>query len=173
MARPKYQLTDELINKMCAHIRKGTFPHVAAELEGIPPEELERWMRIGRKTKCRPVFKNLVRQIRIANAFARFTAESAMLTDNPKDWLMSGPGKETKDLPGWTRPPTPKKIQINQEKAINVGHPAIAGVVQMILEALQDLPEARTRVASILSSEMPNDVKMIEQLPQNDGITTE
>ena len=70
--------------------------------------------------------------------------------DQPKVWLLNGPGKNSDSLPGWS---TPVKGQPKSEKqTINVLlERQTQTLLKLLLEVLAPFPEARTALAAMLS----------------------
>jgi hypothetical protein len=100
--RPK--LTDAIEHKILVWIRSGVYPHVATEGEGIPQDVFARWLALGsrRKPPPSPRYRRFAESVRQAAAVGRMRAEIRALEKDPKFWLLSGPGKERPDNPGWT-----------------------------------------------------------------------
>src|SRR5271170_2125832 len=103
MPKKTLQVTPQLQEEICAFIRAGGFPHVAAEAAGVSREIFEDWLRRGHVKQPKPYYKAFLTAINQAKAHARLQAEIAAKNENPIAWLRSGPGKETKEAPGWTR----------------------------------------------------------------------
>jgi hypothetical protein len=93
MATNRTKLTAEVQRRICAFIRAGGHPRVAAVAAGVSPAQFERRLQ-GRNPFRREVEK--------AAAEARLAAEIAAFKGKPLDWLRCGPGRETTDSPGWT-----------------------------------------------------------------------
>jgi hypothetical protein len=148
------KLDASLINQICAFIRAGGYPHVAAEAAGIPQEVFAEWMTIGSQTKAQGPRRELFLAVRQAQAQARLKAEMAVFQDDPAAWLKSGPGKDRPDCPGWTTPTRalPQANTTNQQ--INVLlDPNMQGVFASLLQILAPFPEARARVAEALAGD--------------------
>jgi hypothetical protein len=97
-----------------------------------------------------------------AVAYSRCMAEINMRTDNPKSWLMHGPGKDSPSK-GWTAAaraaatPTPEAVNLLME-------PQFQELLARLLLALAPYPEARRAAAAVLwNEEMP--ARQIEQIP--------
>jgi hypothetical protein len=147
-----YKLTIEVQSEICAFIRAGGFPHVAAEAAGIPKDVFESWLARGRKRGKRNAYHDFADAIRQAVAQARLAAEIKAFQDDPVTWLKQGPGKETADSPGWTT--TVKPIIREGNQTINVLlSPEMQGVFAAILQVLAPYPEARAAVAQALAGE--------------------
>lgn len=102
MGKRLHNLTPVIQEQICAFIRAGGYPHVAAEAAGIPPEVFDTWYQRGNQKHPPKQYQLFAQAIRQARAQARLTAEVATFQDNPLSWLKSGPGKETAASPGWT-----------------------------------------------------------------------
>src|SRR6266511_87402 len=123
MNDPRHQLTPQVQADICAFIRSGGFPAVAAEAAGIPLNVFERWMRSGRAARPVPVYRDFYEAVRTAMAHARLRAENRAFEQSAVTWLKSGPGKETAHFPGWTSPARPKppparapRLSISQQR---------------------------------------------------------
>src|SRR5262249_46303054 len=90
LMKSNYQLTPEIQNTICAYIRAGGYPHVAAEAAGIPKAVFDSWLVMGRKKRAKPHFKALCDAIKQAQAQARLGAEVKVFDQNPSLWLKSG-----------------------------------------------------------------------------------
>src|SRR5436190_21153415 len=102
MNDPRHQLTPETQREICAFIRSGSFPHVAAEAAGVPHKVLERWMKWGKAARPAPLYRDFYEAVCQAQAHARVVAENRAFEHATITWLKSGPGKETPRMPGWT-----------------------------------------------------------------------
>lgn len=70
-------------------VRRGAFMRDAAEAVGISRQTLINWLRSGE-----PQYAKFQRTIRRARALARFEAGTLLYDQNPRAWLMTGPGRE-------------------------------------------------------------------------------
>jgi hypothetical protein len=132
---------------ICAYIRSGAFPQIAAEAAGIPQKVFERWMRYGQAKRPLPLYRDFAQAVRQAQAQARLLAENHALKDDPLTWLKSGPGKETARMPGWTspiKPATPKR------KNNGLSSQRFMDFITCLLTALEPFPEARLAAADAL-----------------------
>lgn len=146
--RPK--LTPALQETICAFVRSGGFPHVAAEAAGVPKDLFHAWHQRGANPKCRGGYRTFYLAVEQAKAQARMAAEIKALQENPIAWLRFGPGRERADNPGWTTPPKPQLTQDN--RAINVLlSPEMNGFFAALLQILSPYPEARVAVAQALA----------------------
>jgi hypothetical protein len=71
-------------------------------------------------------------------------AEMEMRRDNPRIWLLQGPGKETPTSPGWSAPPRAATGRGDGDQLRTQVLALIAGIYQI----LQKFPEARMAVVS-------------------------
>jgi hypothetical protein len=135
-----------------AAIRAGAFPRVAAEVAGLPGEVLDHWMQASRRRRGRPprAIRAFLQRVRQAVAHARLTAEWEVRQKDPKFWLCHGPGRETKNAPGWTAVPKPA---FAPGGALDVlASPEGHRLCALILRALAAFPDARAAVAAALDS---------------------
>jgi hypothetical protein len=151
MPKLRHPLTPKVCETICAYVRAGAFPHVAAEAAGVPREVFESWLVRGAGKKPKRAYRLFARALRTAAAQARLAAELKALAKHPLDWLRSGPGKERAGIAGWTVPVKPTVTLDNG--SINVLlHPELVGLFGAVLEVLAPYPEARTAVAAALAS---------------------
>jgi hypothetical protein len=147
MNDPHHVLTPELQATICAFIRSGAFPQIAAEAAGIPQKVFERWLRYGQAKRPLALYRNFAQAVRQAQAHARLLAENHALQQEPLTWLKSGPGKETARMPGWTspiKPATPKR------KRSGMSDERFMEFLACLLKALTPFPEARLAAAAAL-----------------------
>jgi hypothetical protein len=151
MARQSLPLTDELINDICDRVRAGAFEHVAAGALGVLPTTFDDWLRQGRKPRGNFLKRKLVHELNKAKAHARLMAETEMRKEDPKCWLLHGPGKETPAAPGWSalaralaRSDQPESPLLQQAE--------FAGLARLLLRLLAPYPEARAAVAGGLTT---------------------
>jgi hypothetical protein len=152
MAGKRHLLTATLQASICAYIRAGGFPHVAAEAAGLPREVFERWLRKGQEGKGGPKYRHFFEAVQQAQAQARLGAEVAALNDKPMDWLKSGPGKATADA-GWTsaaRPQANPSVEANPFL-----QPQMQEMFRFLLDVLAPFPEARAAVAQAIAEQDP------------------
>ena len=153
--RPK--LTDAIEHKILVWIRSGVYPHVAAEAEGIARDVFERWLALGtrRKPPPGPRYRRFAENVLQAAAVGRLRVEIRALEKDPKFWLLSGPGKERPDNPGWT---TALKAQpVKDQRVMNLFEdPAFAKVIEALLAALIPFPEARKAAVEALETKPPS-----------------
>jgi hypothetical protein len=141
MSSSRLRLTPTLQQLLCAYLRSGAFPFVAAQAVGVPPERFMYWM------KKRPRFRDAALQ---AMAEARLTAESKVLVKNPLAWLKHGPGKETPNAPGWTNPPRGGMSEGASGKLLD--QPEVQQFLATLLRVLEPYPEVKVAVAEALSA---------------------
>jgi len=141
-------LTPEVENTMLGYIRAGGYPHVAAEAAGIPRETFAVWMKRGRRRGAREPYKTFYRNVRQALATARLKAEVDTIAKNPFYWLRHGPGRETRESPGWSNPVKPG---LGRHKGASFLLTREWGRMwERILKALEMFPEARQAVAEAI-----------------------
>jgi hypothetical protein len=152
--RPK--LTEALEHRIVMWIRSGAHAHVAAEAEGVPYEVFDRWLERGTRKSPRPPahYRRFAHSVRTAVAVSRIRAEIEVAKEDPRCWLLSGPGKERPDYAGWSSAgkamPRPDRGEVNL-----FADPALAGVLEAVLKALAPFPEARRAVADALAAPEP------------------
>jgi hypothetical protein len=135
------KLSPELQHTICAYIRNGAFPHVAAEAVGVSRTVFEGWMQKGTAKGGRPIYRQFAAAVRQAIAQARVAAEIKAFGEAPIAWLKSGPGKERADNPGWT---TTVKPSAKSSQTINILlTPDGQRLVMTLLQLLAPYPEAR------------------------------
>jgi hypothetical protein len=149
------QLTDAIQADICAYIRAGGFPHVAAEAAGVPLEVFQRWMELGAKPRFKKhqAFRLAVIQ---AQAQARLSAEMTALKEDPVAWLKSGPGKELPGVPGWAAPPKPASVT-NDNRTVNIfGNPELLVLLHTLRGILAPYPEALEAVSAAMQGKTLN-----------------
>jgi hypothetical protein len=151
-ARPR--LTAQLIGDLCDRVKAGAYEQVAAESLGVPFALYQQWLARGEGRRARSPYRDLVRAMQQARAHARLMAETDMRANNPKVWLLHGPGKETEALPGWTALARPRPG--GEAEPLNVLlHPEIVALFNAVLEALLPHPEAHAAVLRLLAEPRP------------------
>jgi hypothetical protein len=151
---PRTRPTPLQLQTITAYVRAGGFLHIAAEAAGVPSSLFDEWMRRGGSARARPVYREFFLAVTQAAAQARLGAEVAALKDKPLDWLKYGPGKETKDRPGWTT--TVKPFPAGDDTAVDLLlHTQVQALITRLLELLAAYPEARAGVAEGLVNHAP------------------
>ena len=152
MPKPRHTLTPQIQTEICAFIKAGGYPHIAAEAAGVPREVFNDWLEWGRKSKKGPYkkYRLFVEAVLQSIAQARLTAEIKAHDDSPLDWLKQGPGKETPDSPGWSTPVKPTVNQTNNTINLLL-HPEMQSLFAAILQVLGPFPEARQAVSEALA----------------------
>ncbi len=162
MSARRYRLTPEMITDIVSRIKGGAYASVAAQASGLPPEVFQQWMERGTSKNARSPYHEFAASIQAGIAHARCMAEINMRTENPKGWLMHGPGKDSPSQ-GWTAavratvPPTPEAVNLLMD-------PQFQELLARLLLALAPYPEARQAAAAVLWNEDPP-TRMIEQVP--------
>jgi hypothetical protein len=146
MAKHRPRLTPQLAKELCERIKAGAFEHVASESLGIPVDVYQRWLARGRGPQASRTYREFYEGIQQAKAHARLMAEMAMRTDNPRTWLLHGPGKETASTAGWSASPRAAlaKSSAQQQRA------ELLAVIAVVYRALQPFTDARLAVAQEL-----------------------
>ncbi len=150
MSQTRFRLTPGLREQIISSIRAGGYPHVAAEAWGVPKDVLEDWLKRGNDTDAREPYRSFAREIRQAFAQARLCAEMAVYKEEPKIWLMHGPGRECEDQPGWSVSVKPAEASAQARNALC--DPELMALFRAVLQALTPFPEARGKVAETLMS---------------------
>ncbi len=158
MKRKPVPLTDTLIQGICTRVRAGAFEHVAAGSLGVPLTTFEAWLRQGQRQNGALLKRRLVRELQAARAHARFMAEMEMRRDDPKCWLLHGPGKETPTAPGWSALAR-AAAQSDRDGLPLLQRAEFAGLARLLMKLLAPYPEARVAVADGLAGleELPVD----------------
>jgi len=148
MPRRRYPLTPKVQEAICAFLRSGAFPHIAAEAAGIPRDVFAGWIRKASQPRARKVYRDFQLEVIQAMAQARITAEMKAFKDAPLAWLTRGPGRETEEGKGWTVSvkPSPKAAKDDVD---------VLGLMARLLQLLAPFPDARKAVAGMLQGNMP------------------
>jgi hypothetical protein len=152
MARSRLRLTAQVQNEMCAFIRQGSFPEIAAEAAGVPRAVFRAWLARGESPRAPAKWRAFAVEVRKATAQARILAEMEAVKKNPLAWLKHGPGRETADMVGWTLPARPRPSRPAPQALVQ---PELAELCALLLRVLAPFPEARTAVAEVLAGASP------------------
>lgn len=128
------RLPEDVYVCLIERIRLGAFPHIAAQSLGICQGTFYLWLQYGEAGKSR-VYSQFYEDVMQAAAEARISRELYVAEHQPLEWLKLGPGKTTKDSPGWTDRKEEEKT-ITQEIKIEESR---TGIVQGALQELADL----------------------------------
>jgi hypothetical protein len=134
-----------------ASIRAGGYPHVAAQAYGVPAEQFLHWLRRGGAKRGPRKVRRLVTLVNEAAARARLKAEMTVYDADPRLWLRHGPGKESRQAPGWSALAKPVSDR-GDAGADLLNSPEFQAMQAAMLGALHDLPEARVAVAQALDA---------------------
>jgi hypothetical protein len=149
MSALRFHVTEALVADIATRVQGGAFPHVAAEAAGIPAEVFQEWMERGSRPGAREPYRSLAIRVRNAHGHARCMAEVDLRQNEPKAWLLNGPGKISEALPGWS---APVKGQAAERDEINVLlERQLQTFLVTLLEALGPFPEARLAVAEVFA----------------------
>lgn len=151
MNDPRHQLTPEIQRQTCALIRSGAFPHVAAEVAGVPQKVFERWMKWGKAARPVPLYRDFFEAVCMAQAHARAVAENHVFVHAPITWLKCGPGKETARSPGGTSPVKPRPLPL-PKPGMSVSEERLQTFITVNLGALKLFPDARAAAADALDA---------------------
>jgi hypothetical protein len=141
--------TPEIQKAICAYIRQGCFPEVAAEAAGVPQEVFRRWLAQAKEADANVPLRAFAAEVRQATAQARVLAETATVKKNPLAWLKHGPGRERGDMPGWTQPVRAPAAR-DHAAADALAREELAQLCAELLQLLAPFPEARAAVAQAL-----------------------
>jgi hypothetical protein len=100
-------LTTAFIRDIAAFVRAGGFAANASEALGIPAAVFAEWLRLAEQPGSRAEYRALREAVLAAAAQARLKAETEVFKKKPSVWLQRGPGKDRRDVPGWSLPPRP------------------------------------------------------------------
>jgi hypothetical protein len=149
MSNGTNRLTPDIAQTICAYIRQGGFPHIAAEAAGIPVEVFQSWLAKGRSKRAKNPYRSFAAEVRQALAQARVLAEMGTWKASPVIWLLKGQGKDAAGNPGWSRETDP--VIVEENDTVNVfASPEWASVLVTIQHALASFPEARVALAQAL-----------------------
>jgi hypothetical protein len=159
----RFPVTEALVNDIAMRVQNGAFPHVAAEAAGVPAEVFQDWMERGSRPWAREPYRSLAERIRHAHGHARCMAEVALRNDDPKAWLLNGPGKNSDSLPGWT---TPVRGQAGLDRqAVNaLLEPQVQALFAAVLAALEPYADARAAVAAALGARQASQPAELSQV---------
>jgi hypothetical protein len=143
-------LTPQLQRDICAYIRQGAFPEVAAEAAGLPRALFRTWLKRGEKG-ARKRYRAFAAAVRQAAAHARVLAEVETVKKQPLAWLKHGPGRETADLPGWTQPARPEQSPAGGSDQVALS-PELRELFAALLGVLAPFPEARAAAAEVVGT---------------------
>lgn len=139
-------LTPELTERICAFIRSGGFPHVAAAAVGVAPGVFSEWLANGRRRDGSADCRHLASEVMQAAAQARLRLEMAVYKNEPVVWLTRGPGREKRGVPGWSLPPAGTREEI-EARPIQTDS-EFMGLMSVVVRALAAYPEAREAVCA-------------------------
>jgi hypothetical protein len=151
MSAQRSRLTPELIISIESRVKGGAYPMVAAQACGIPPDVFQQWMDRGTSKPTRPPYREFADRIHAAVAYARCMAEIDMRTENPRGWLLNGPGKDSPSR-GWTGPAR-ASLATPPEGVNLLMDPQFQELLARLLTALAPFPEARAAAAAVFWDE--------------------
>ena len=111
-------------------------------------ETFDDWLRRGEEPKAREPYRSFAKDVRLAFAQARLSAEVAVFKDEPKIWLIHGPGRETDDRPGWSVSVKPAELSVAGKNVLL--DPELMRLFHVVMQALEPFHEARLEVAQAL-----------------------
>lgn len=142
------RLTPGLREQIVSSVRAGGYPHVAAEAWGVPKDVFDDWLKRGNADDAREPYRSFARDVRQAYAQARLRAELEVYKEEPKLWLIHGPGRETNECPGWSVSVKPAEVAATTRNALC--DPELMALLGTLMQALAPYPEARAHVAQVL-----------------------
>ncbi len=159
MATSQIRLTHKLIQDLAHRIKKGVFANVAAESLGIPFKLLQEWLNCGDRNNAQKIYRDLAQQVSQAKAKARLHAEALMLEENPRFWLLHGPGKETLREPGWTF--GVRATEGLYRETGKMTEEEVFSLFGLVHEVLHPFPEARQSLINVLNEKAPMQIHSI------------
>jgi hypothetical protein len=163
MSAQRCRLTPELITEIEHRVMSGAYPLVAAQACGISEDVFQQWLDRGTGKNARAPYREFAARIDAAVAHARCMAEMAMRKENPRGWLLNGPGKDSPSQ-GWTGPA--RAALAAPPEGINLlMDPQFQELLARLLTALAPFPEAREAVAAVLRNE-ETPTRQIEQISE-------
>lgn len=146
--KTKYKLTEDFIKSLSLRIKAGVSPQVASEAEGVPGDVLDLWLSYAKAKQPQKIYVKLQDAVMQATAHAVGMAEMKMREEDPKAWLLHGPGKAA----GWTRPQKAPTLLLDN-RSVNVTNDSQTNdLIVMLLEQLAPFPEARAAMAQALAN---------------------
>jgi hypothetical protein len=133
--------------RVVAAIRKGAFPHVAAEAAGVAGATFRRWMARGRRPEAPEPLRAFVAEVRAARAWARLVAEVHVHDQEVLNWLRYGPGRDREASRGWAAAPRPLP-RLPSDRCYNAH---FLNLLSRLLGVLNPYPEARKALADFLN----------------------
>ncbi len=104
---PMSLFTDETQNSILQYINEGAFQGVAAEASGVPIAIYQLWISKGKQEMQQGLiegdFYKFYIDVMRTSAQARAKAEARVFEEMPLAHLLHGPGKETPEMPGWSK----------------------------------------------------------------------
>jgi hypothetical protein len=143
-------LTPEVRDQIVAGIRAGGYPHVAAEAWGVSKALFDDWLERGNAKNAWDPYRSFALAVRQACAQARLCAEMAGFKNDPKLWLVHGPGRESEQRPGWSNSVKPAELAAESRNALL--DPELMQIFRTLLQVLEPYPEARAQVAQVLTN---------------------
>lgn len=146
MVASRITLTKTLRRKILGAVRAGAYPHVAAEAFGVSKETLDDWLTHGVVDEKGD--SNFADDVREAAAVARLLVEANLYKNEPRTWLIHGPGRETCDRPGWSVPVKPAASTAERTNVLESLE--VMQIFGKITNAVEPFPEARDRINQII-----------------------
>jgi hypothetical protein len=155
MAHKRLRLTPQLHGKIVQGIQSGGYPHIAAEAMAVPRDVFDDWLARGTSAHAREPYRSFVRDVRAGFAQARLISEVAVYQDDPKAWLIHGPGRETPHAAGWSV--SVKAAEASTESRNALLEPEMMQLFHLLMQVLVPFPDARGHVAQALMNFGVND----------------
>jgi hypothetical protein len=145
----------EEFEKILKLIEIGVYEHQAAARMGVTNNTWFRWKALGRETTD-PIYNYFVCAVERASSVARGMAEQRVFVDDPKFWLLKGPGKSRANNPGWTDHSTiagdveqPMVHEVRGEIAVNHSNTESESGIEDKTQGIQGLAETLKTFADL------------------------
>jgi hypothetical protein len=148
MPQRRPRLTKELVAQIVSGIRAGVYAHVAAASRGVSGKIYLEWLARGQCQGAREPYASFAAEVETAQAQARLRAEMETFIDDPRGWLLHGPGKETADSLGWSSQ-VQARVDEAEERANPLLHEPVMAMFRHLLKLLVPYPEVREKVLGL------------------------
>jgi hypothetical protein len=147
MGKSKLKLTGELLDAICQRLKAGAFERVAVESLGVSWSAYRDWQDRAKRRHCPSIYRLLAADVVQARAHARFMAEMTVCKEDPKFWLVQGPGRDRATQEGWGT---------GAKSAAGAEHPQDSSILwelfELLLTALAPYPEPRAAAAAVIDN---------------------
>ena len=148
------QLTVEVQTTILSYLRSGAFLRVAVEAAAVPWAEYRRLMRLGRQDGPDSPHHAFRRSVVQARAQGRLRAETEVFQKSPMLWLKHGPGREQPGYSGWASAARATAASASGKYDKPLESPAMQAMLQQFIDAVEDSPEHRRRLAAITQNKV-------------------